>query len=676
MCEIVKKTQTTIGNTMNKNTVLALGLLSLATSGLTAAQASVKLILDQSAPLGMVGNTNYDLDNNLIEITLDRPVLCNQAPGYNVGSLTKLKIYDPNLEMKGGFGINDGLYFSADADYVVNDGQLFLDTDNPAKALCVSAEMGDYDLIFKSAFETTNQNSAYVRYVNLPSIVSPGQVINYQIEFGNPSAQPIYFDLLEYWDHNSGQHSGYIAANNQRICNNTDPDVVCSVGQYDDSGVIKGIQLGSGGTFVLDVTQTVHQNSTAGSELDFMAGVFLTNGQNGDFLPKTLSGPHFLNNPITVSKTVSVQNNNPPQLSWDVAPPALTSFYEDESNTYTYKVRYNDAQTSAGNLAVSVTHQYGSNNKVNVVKGPFVLDGFDGTMTLDVSPIANAFTDSPEEVTVTVTDGGGLTSSLTFDVEVTPVNDAPTFAMNCAELTINEQNGNMNCTSPIVNGVGNQIQNIYDDEFIIADFNAGPNESHQSVDEYEVQWLTNQGQDDPNGILQTYGDGSPGIIINNVSGEITVLANNGVTGTAQVQIRVKDNGGVAGANGCDVNDPGYVASDGCNVSDWQSLTIVSEGFKYTVGGTISGVPAGSVFSLKLTGVEDGQAVVENIGITTVSSPEAYIFNQLLDDQSNYQVTFNSVPFGYSCTINGGQPPASGTINGVNVVNVDIDCVAD
>jgi hypothetical protein len=232
----------------------------------------------------------------------------------------------------------------------------------------------------------------------------------------------------------------------------------------------------------------------------------------------------------------------------------------------------------------------------------------------------------------------------------------------------------MSCTSPIGNGGGNQIQNIYDDEFIIADFNAGPNESHQSVDEYEVQWITSQGQDDPNGILQTYGDGSPGIIIHDATGEITVLANNGITGTAQVQVRVRDNGGVTGANGC-----GSVPANpehGCDVSEWQTLTIVSEGFKYTVGGTISGVPAGTVFSLKLTGEEDGQAVVENMGITTVSSPEGYTFTQLLDDQSNYNVTFNSVPFGYVCTINGGQPPANGTINGANVTNVDIACVAD
>jgi hypothetical protein len=420
---------------MQKNTVLTLGLLSLATLSLTTADAGVKLILDNSAPLGMVGETNYDLSNNTIEISLDRPVLCNQAPGYNTGSLTKLRVYDPNEEMKG-FAVGEGIYFADDADYMVNNGQLILATDNPAKALCVSSVMGNLDLIFKSAFEPGSQTVANVKYIGLPSIVSPGQVINYQIEFNNPSVDPIYFDLLEYWEHNSGVHNAYMAASNERFCNNSDPAVMCSVAQFDDSGVIKGIQLDSGGTFVLDVTQTVDANSDTGEELEFMTGVFLTDGANGDFLPRTLAGPHFLNNPLIANKTVLVENNNPPQLSWDVAPQTLTSFYEDDTSVQVFEIRYFDAQTSASNLSVSISYQ--QNSIVNVVKGPFVLDGFDGTMTLDVLPISNAFTGSPEQVTVTVTDGGGMTSSLTFDVEVIPVNDAPTFAMNCAELTINE----------------------------------------------------------------------------------------------------------------------------------------------------------------------------------------------------------------------------------------------
>jgi len=649
---------------MQKNTVLTLGLLSLATFGLTTADAGVKLILDNSSPLGMVGETNYDLSNNTIEISLDRPVLCNQAPGYNVGSLTKLRIYDPNDEMKG-FISNEGLYFAEDADYMVNNGQLILATDNPAKALCVSAEMGFNDLIFQSSFETTSQTTASVKYLNLPSIVSPGQEINYQIEFNNPSAQPVYFDLLEYWDYNSSQHNAYLSSINERTCNDDDPKVQCYVAQYDDTGVLKGVQLSGGGTFILNVTQTVDSNSGTGEELDFMTGVFLTDGQNGDFLPRTLAGPHFLNNPITTSKTVSVENNNPPQLSWDVAPPALTSFYEDESTPQVFEIRYSDAQTPAASLDVSISYLQGG--KLNVATGPFVLDGFDGTMTLDVLPLADAFTDSPEKITVTVTDAGGMTASLTFDVEVIAVNDAPSFTMNCDELTINEQDGELSCTNPIVNRGGNQIQGIWNGHAIIAGFDPGANESHQSVLDYDVTVV------DDGGILDMSGNGTP-VWISPTTGDINIVNLTGQYGTATVEIRVQDDGGTNGANGCDINAPNYDMTHGCDLSEPQTLTIVSQPYQYSVGGQITGVASGD-FKLNIVGTESGSAVNVDTDITTSTDPfnftmlDASLNPQLLDNGSAYTVSIKAVPFGYDCSLSNG----SGTINTNDVTNVQVSC---
>ncbi|GAA4810933.1 hypothetical protein GCM10011365_13750 [Marinicella pacifica] len=656
---------------MQKNTVLTLGILSLVFLGLATAHAGVKLILDSSSPLGMVGSTNYDLNNNTIEVSLDRPILCNQAPGYNTGSLTKLKIFDPNDEMKG-FASNEGLYFASDAEYEVNNGQLFLATDNPAKALCVSSVSGDFDLIFKSAFEPATQTTATVNYIGLPSVVSPGQQINYQIEFSNPTAQSVYFDLIEYWDHNSGLHNAYMAAANQRECNDSDSLVVCSVPLYDDSGVIKGIQLFSGGTFTLDVTQTVDPNSATGEELDFMAGVFLTDGHNGDFLPRTLSGPHFTTNPITVSKTVLVENNDPPTVTWEVAPPALTSFYEDEATSQTFEIRYSDLQTPAANLTVTVDEQQGG--KVNVVKGPFVADGFDGTMTLEVSPVADAYTDNPEQVTVNVKDAGGLTTPLTFDVEITPVNDAPSFAMNCAELTINEQNNEMTCTSPVGNGGGNQIAGVWDDEFIIDSFNPGPNEAHQAVKKYEVEIVNNS-----DNLLDTFGSGSA-VKIDAVTGEVTVHTNNGAYGTAEVRIRVHDNGGVNGVDGCDSNDPNFNPQHGCDVSDWQPLTIISAPPVFNFSGVINGLQANKYVILDLLDAGNGDAPIENYyNNSQNNNPVTFSFSYDAVSQFNYKIIVTNESSDYNCDIssvksNQVDPDTiTGTISNVHIDDIVVTC---
>ncbi|MCW8869253.1 MAG: cadherin-like domain-containing protein [Proteobacteria bacterium] len=659
---------------MQKNTVLTLGLLSLATLGLSTADAAVKLVLDNSAPLGMVGETNYDLGNNTIEISLDRPVLCNQAPGYNTGSLTKLRIYDPNEEMKA-FAAGEGIYFADNADYMVNNGQLVLETDNPAKALCVSSVAGNLDLIFKSAFEPASQTAAYVKYIGLPSIVSPGQIINYQIEFSNPSSAPIFFDLLEYWEHNSGQHNAYMAAANERFCNDNDPAVMCSVAQYDDSGVMKAIQLDAGGTFLLDVTQTVDVNSATGEELEFMAGVFLTDGENGDFLPRTLAGPHFLSNPLIVNKTVLVENNNAPQLSWEVAPSALTSFNEDDTTEQVFEIRYSDAQTTAANLNVSISYQ--QNNIVDVVTGPFVADGFDGTMTLDVLPLANAFTNTPEQVTVTVTDGGGLSSTLTFDVEVNPVNDAPTFAMNCNELTINEQDTDLSCTNPLVNrGGNNQIQGVWNGQSIIANFNPGPNEGQQSVLEYEIQVTNNN-----DGILDESGNGEP-VWISPTTGDINIVNVTGQYGTATVQVRVKDDGGNNGANGCGPTPAN--PEHGCDVSEWETLTIVSSAPIFTLSGIINGLPQGSFVNMNLRDAGNGDAFVENENKTNVSGddPLAFSFDYEAADQFNYKVVVDGQSNGLNCDIesaSGTEPNPDttvGTVNGANVTDLVVTCSAN
>lgn len=646
---------------MKKNTVLTLGLLSLASLGLTTANAAVKLILDESTPLGMVGNTNYDLNNNTIEITLDRPVLCNKAAGYNVGSLTKLKIYDPNQEMKGGYGANDGLYFANHADYAVDNGQLFLDTDNPAKALCVSSELGSYDLIFKSPFESSAPYNARLKYIGLPNIVSPGQVLNYKIELHNPSAQTIYFDLLEYWNEHFSHAATMTATDNQRSCN-TGSAVQCPVIDP-NTGVIKGVQVAAGGTFELSVTQKVSETAAIGAELDFMAAVFLTNGMGGDFLPRTIIEDPTPSDPHVVSLTATVANNTMPIVAWDGTPPSMVTFTEDESTPQVFTFKYSDIETNdLQNLTVTVSDQFG--NIVNASLSNFSQTGFEATQDLTILPIANAYTQNgtPEQLTISISDDAGGLSTLTLDVEVTAVNDAPTFALNCAELTINEQYEDMSCTSPIAGG-GNQIQGVWSDGNIIASFDPGPNESHQLVQKYEVEIVNNS-----DGVLDTFGSGSA-VTIDKDSGEVTIHTNNEVYGTALVRVRVKDNGGVAGANGCDVNDPGYNQADGCNVSEWQSLTIVSEGYKYTVSGSITGVPVGSVFSLKLTGVEDGLPVVENINVTTSNAPGSFAFSQLLDNQSNYQVNFNSIPYGYNCSLTND----SGTVNGANVNNVGISC---
>ena len=103
---------------MQKNTVIALGLLSLASLGLTTAHASIKMVLDGSSPSVLAPDTTYKLLEDTIEVVSARPILCNAVNNYTSVDTQnpshKLKVYDPNLEMKG-FPVNNvnGIYLNS-----------------------------------------------------------------------------------------------------------------------------------------------------------------------------------------------------------------------------------------------------------------------------------------------------------------------------------------------------------------------------------------------------------------------------------------------------------------------------------------------------------------------------------------------------------------------------------
>src|SRR5690606_34996764 len=105
-------------------------------------------------------------------------------------------------------------------------------------------------------------------------------------------------------------------------------------------------------------------------------------------------------------------------------------------------------------------------------------------MTLSVKPMSDAFTTgAPEQITVTVEDSAGGQSSLTFNVEVTPVNDAPSFVMNCDELTVNKQVYDIHpndpnafqCTNPL-NQSNNyeQTEGVFNGYTLVQKFIPGP----------------------------------------------------------------------------------------------------------------------------------------------------------------------------------------------------------
>ncbi|MBB5208499.1 hypothetical protein [Chiayiivirga flava] len=103
------------------------------------------------------------------------------------------------------------------------------------------------------------------------------------------------------------------------------------------------------------------------------------------------------------------------------------------------------------------------------------------------------------------------------------------------------------------------------------------------------------------------------------------------------------------------NGTGTVA--GSDVTD--IAVVCSARSTHTVGGTLSGLPAGRSIALRLNG---GPALV-------LSSSPTFTFAQTLFDGAEYAVTISSAPAGLECTVEN----ATGIIEGANVTDVAVTC---
>lgn len=118
--------------------------------------------------------------------------------------------------------------------------------------------------------------------------------------------------------------------------------------------------------------------------------------------------------------------NDAPVVS---AIPDVTTAEDTAVGPFNFTV--NDVETAAGALTVTAT----SNSQSLVRDADIVIGGTGQNRTISLTPAPNA-NGGPATITVTVSDGA-TTTTQTFDVTITPVNDAPTVA-TIPDVTIDE----------------------------------------------------------------------------------------------------------------------------------------------------------------------------------------------------------------------------------------------
>jgi len=149
------------------------------------------------------------------------------------------------------------------------------------------------------------------------------------------------------------------------------------------------------------------------------------------------------------------------------------------------------------------------------------------------------------------------------------------------------------------------------------------------------------------------------------------VANNGFT-AGDIIIDVVSTNDPTGVNGVHDIADGFYNGPSCShtslcgnatsvaIFDMVTMYIVTNA-TYTIGGTVTGIPATESLVIKNNGGDD----------LTITADGSFEFSTALADGSTYTVTIGTDPASATCTITSG---ATGTVAAADVTNVTIDCI--
>jgi PKD repeat protein/methionine-rich copper-binding protein CopC len=196
------------------------------------------------------------------------------------------------------------------------------------------------------------------------------------------------------------------------------------------------------------------------------------------------------------------------------------SVAEDDTVDLTSALEVSDVSTS-DTLAWAVTSAPSDGTLSGVYSESVSVSGTGSPHTLDTSPTYTPNADfagsasTDDSFDVTATDSDGNTATATVEIDVTPVNDAPSITIG------SDQSVGADTTQQTVSGFATGF-----------DPGGGTDEVGQSISDFSVTVAS-----DPNSVLSSV-DITDG-------GDLTYTANDDVEGTATVDVQVVDDGGTA-----------------------------------------------------------------------------------------------------------------------------------
>lgn len=601
-------------------------LITLLTLAALNNAAAVNVSFDDSSPLSMFDEVQYNLADNEIDFYINDPIICHTSTDLIVSGLAAI-VTDANGNGGNAMPITDSVQYNV-------SNQLIQAGVNATDAACATKNSGSFnDIIFSTGFE---QGVAFtIDYINVPDLVVVGQPIDYAIMVQNNSTQELAFDLLEFVSEESLQNTAYFSDTTVSwdCANENLPNVDCGENIISRYGV-RDVILQAGEFAQISVSRTVSAQSVLNEGIDMLAAVFVKN-QAGDFVDIE-----------TVDKEIVVVENEAPQLSW--LNNSINPFVEDDQTGQVLSFRIDDG--SGANFTVSYLEQvilsYNDKVEFSNVSVQQVLSGvYDVSFT--VMPQADKFTDSQnsEFISIQVSDVFNVFSNtLILEVGITPVNDAPSFGVSCTHLILDPTplagQPDVIC-DPQSGTISSARSGVYTWSDFLTNVSPGPYEN-QTVEFEIAPGITG----DP--IIEN-------LIIGSNNTDLWVAVSDTQTGSATFNLIATDNG-IGGVN---------------QFQSPTDITIELKPVSYLILGSVVDFPTNPSADVELELTVNGNVIPEifNIGVNEINNNDFEIPFQL-NDQDNYSITIVGGSFTFGCAISAGQ---SGTINAASANDLVIDC---
>lgn len=413
---------------------------------ITVNSYAIKLTLNGQPDINNVVELNLTESINYSYTDSFRPIVTNTdnaflCIGPNLASLPNANISfglsssDP-FRIYGLVGVSSAIF-----DYsppLLADKTFKLQTTNGSQ--CVIKDFAKEDnpspgslLIFQDSFETgggtTILTSTDVNITLLEEsidniladdkILSNANDFTFRYKVENIGDLPLTLDFADYFsisnNATSWTCSESVGADLLTTCggDNVNPQFnPGTMNTYNGGVYLRDLHIENTGEYLI-ISVTRNPNIvTDNTAIDILASALVTNEQD-DFLLNNSDTRSFIGN-----------TNLAPAIS-NVADQVIL---EDSMGTGALAFTIADLETPAANLLVSATssdQNIVSNANINIGAGLTDNDKF-----ITVTPNINANTSSGiVTITLTVTDESMATSSSTFDIEITPVNDKPTFTV-------------------------------------------------------------------------------------------------------------------------------------------------------------------------------------------------------------------------------------------------------